>query len=395
MSGKRLLQLNVTANWGSTGKIAEEIGHAAMARGWESMIAYGRYMNQSQSKLVKVGNRFDVYAHYARHRLFDREGLGSARATRRLIERIKEYNPDIIHLHNIHDHWLNYPLLFQYLATIDAPIVWTFHDCWAFTGGCPHFDKIKCYNWRDNGCSEKCPLKHSRSANNLALRKKSLEAIGGRLTVICVSNWLADLARQSFLKDCGCNIAVLNNGISLDSVFNVQNIRKEQLILGVSSIWNADKGLYDFFKLREFLPRVVKFALVGLTPKQISRLPDGIRGIARTNSGLELASLYNRASVFVNPTYNDSFPTVNLEALACGTPVVTYRTGGSPEAVDEHTGIVVEKGDVDALAKAISKILDNPGEFSPESCRKRAERNFDSNTQFRKYIEMYESILTK
>lgn len=395
MNAKRLLQLNVTANWGSTGKIAEGIGQAAMIHGWESMIAYGRYMNPSQSKLIKVGNQFDVYTHYAKHRLFDREGHGSARATRRLIEQIKEYSPDIIHLHNIHDHWLNYPLVFQYLATIDTPIVWTFHDCWAFTGGCPHFDKIKCYNWRDNGCSEKCPLKHSRSANNFALRKKLLKDIGGRLTVVCVSNWLAGFARQSFLKDCGCNIVVLNNGISLDTVFKIQNIQKEQLILGVSNIWNEDKGLYDFLKLRELLPPVVKITLVGLTHKQISRLPYGIQGIARTNSGLELANLYNRASVFVNPTYNDSFPTVNLEALACGTPVVTYRTGGSPEAVDEHTGIVVEKGDVNALAEAITDVMGNHQKFRADACRKRAEKNFNKNIQFSRYVDLYESILSK
>ena len=145
MKKNKLLQLNVTANWGSTGKIAEGIGLAAMARGWESTIAYGRYMNPSQSKLIKVGTQADVYAHYAKARFLDGEGLGSKRATKKLIGQIKQITPDIIHLHNIHDHWLNYSILFEFLATIDTPIVWTFHDCWAFTGGCPHFENVNCF----------------------------------------------------------------------------------------------------------------------------------------------------------------------------------------------------------------------------------------------------------
>ena len=143
----RILQLNVTANWGSTGKIAEGIGLAAMQRGWDSTIAYGRYMNPSQSHLIKVGNQIDVYAHYGKARFLDGEGLGSIGPTKKLIKRIDELSPDIIHLHNIHDHWLNYPLLFKFLASIRAPVVWTFHDCWALTGGCPHFENVNCFKW--------------------------------------------------------------------------------------------------------------------------------------------------------------------------------------------------------------------------------------------------------
>ena len=377
----KLLQLNATANWGSTGKIAEGIGVAALNRGWESAIAYGRMVNPSRSKLIFAGSKSGTYLHYAQCRLFDREGLGSAAPTRRLIKAIRELNPDVIQLHNIHDHWLNYPLLFNYLAETEIPVVWTFHDCWAFTGGCAHFEGARCFEWRNNGC-EMCAHGHRRSA------------LGSRLHVVAVSRWLEDYARQSFLGESGAAFSVINNGIDVNGVFTPGNkAEKEKMILGVSNVWPAYKGLGDFVKLRQLLPADVTMTLVGLTEKQIASLPEGIRGITRTSSAEELAGLYRRASVFVNPTHNDSFPTVNLEALACGTPVVTYRTGGSPEAVDGSTGIVVEKGNVGALAEAVNRVICNPADFTAEACRSRAVSCFDKDVQFGKYIDLYDSLL--
>lgn len=198
----KLLQLNATANWGSTGKIAEGIGQAAMARGWESYIAYGRSSNPSASQLIKVGETRDVYLHYAKNRLFDAEGLGSKRATKKLIEKIEKLNPDIIHLHNIHDHWLNYPILFEYLASIDTPIVWTFHDCWAFTGGCYHFVEQNCYQWQSK--CEKCPFPKKflrREAKNFLRKTSAIQNLKNRLLIVTVSSWLNDLVSESQLKD--------------------------------------------------------------------------------------------------------------------------------------------------------------------------------------------------
>ena len=368
---------------------------AAMAHGWKSAIAYGRYMNPSQSQLIKVGNEADVYVHYARARFCDGEGLGSKRATRKLISEIETIAPDIIQLHNIHDHWLNYPLLFEYLGAVDVPVVWTFHDCWAFTGGCPHFENISCYGWRDRECREKCPLKHSHAARNLQLRHKVVNSIGSRLHIVTVSQWLANYVNQSFVYEAGASVQVINNGIDVMSTFKIRDVDKRRLILGVSNVWPVYKGLADFIELRKVLPDDVDIVLVGLSQKQIDTLPYGIKGLRRTSSPTELAELYSQASVFVNPTRNDSFPTVNLEALACGTPVVTYRTGGSPEAIDENTGLVVEKGDVNGLAHAVQYVLDNPERFSRETCRNRAVENFNKDTQFDKYISLYDRILRK
>lgn len=389
----KLLQLNVTANWGSTGKIAEGIGQAAIQRGWESVIAYGRYMNPSQSNLIKVGNKFDVYAHYAEARLFDREGLGSRGSTRTLIKQIVDLSPDIIQLHNIHDHWLNYPLLFDYLASIETPIIWTFHDCWAFTGGCAHFENADCYKWKYVACTT-CPLNHKSAKKNIATRFEAFSKIGDRFHIVTVSNWLAKYAAESIFGQMGANIGMINNGIDINNVFHPGD-SKDMMILGVSNVWPEYKGLRDFIKLREILPNDICITLVGLNKKQIESLPQGIIGISRTNNANELADLYRRAAVFVNPTYSDSFPTVNLEALACGTPVITYRTGGSPEAVDEKTGIVVEKGDFARLVDAIMKIINNPDRYSSKNCRERAVHHFNKDIQFNKYIDLYEEILSK
>lgn len=395
MNKKKLLQLNVTANWGSTGKIAEGIGLAAMVRGWESTIAYGRMMNPSQSQLIKVGSKIDPYLHYVRHRLLDQEGLGSKGATKKFIKEIDSLEPDIIHLHNIHDHWLNYPLLFDYFASIDTPIVWTFHDCWAFTGGCAHFENDNCFSWKQDQCTGNCPKKHRKAQLQFRLRKEKIGLIGSRLNIVCVSQWLADYANQSFLGGVGARTMVINNGIDINGVFTPNGRNKDRMILGVSNVWPAYKGLDDFVQLRNLLPENIKICIVGLSQEQVKTLPAGINGITRTANVAELADLYKRATVFVNPTYNDSFPTVNLEALACGTPVITYRTGGSPEAVDSETGIVIDKGEIESLAGAIMKVIDNPDLLPASACRARAEAHFDKNIQFGKYIDLYDSLSNK
>ena len=230
------------------------------------------------------------------------------------------------------------------------------------------------------------------ATRNVAERHKAFSRIGDRLHIITVSKWLANYVSQSMFVGTRASVDIINNGIDINSVFRPAG-KKEKMILGVSNVWPEYKGLGDFIKLREKLPEDVGMTLVGLNQKQIDLLPEGIRGITRTSNVEELANLYRRASVFVNPTYNDSFPTVNLEALACGTPVVTYRTGGSPEAIDENTGIVVEKGNISSLAESIIEVLNNPTKYSSQGCRKRAENHFNKNIQFGKYIDLYENIL--
>lgn len=388
----KLLQINVRSNCGSTSRIAEHIGLRAKASGWDSYLAYGRDNNPSQLKLIKIENKLSVYWHYIEAKLFDREGLSSRLATLYLVRKIKSIKPDIILLHNIHDHWLNYKILFRYLNKTSIPVIWTFHDCWAFTGHCFHFVEIGCDKWK-NQCG-KCPLKSGivdRSRQNYIL-KKNIFNKNRNLTIVPVSEWMAKFVRESYLKNK--NIQVIHNGVDTnvfrphyDTINNDGKFR----ILAVSSVWTKSKGIADIIRLRTLLPERFIITVVGLSEEQIKGFPSGIEGIRRTKNLQELVQYYSSADVFINTTYADTFPTVNLEALACGTPVITYRTGGSPEAVDEKTGIVINQGDVEALASSILSIERNP--LNSDDCRKRAVDFFDKDKCFDEYIKLFTSLI--
>lgn len=397
MDSKVLLQINVTANWGSTGKIAEDIGKIAIANGWESWIAYGRGNPTSASNLIRIGDDLDMKVHAIQSRLLDNHGLSSKEATKSFIKRIEEIKPDIIHLHNIHGYYLNYPILFEYLKRWGGPVVWTLHDIWPITGHCAYFGIDECQKWM-TGCG-KCPHLKSypksilldRSKHNYILKKEYFNSLPN-LTLVPVSNWLSKILSQSFLNDIPRK--TIHNGIDV-FIFSPHNNGHSNYILGVANVWEDRKGLSDFFKLREILPSDIDIVLVGLTNDQIERLPIGINGLTRTSSKEELASLYSSAIAFVNPTYEDNFPTVNIEALSSGTPVITYNTGGSPEAIDDKTGKVVEQGDIRTMANTVLDILNDPSLFSPFACRKRAESYFNKRTQYDLYIDLYNSLLTK
>ena len=390
-----LLQINVTANWGSTGKIAEQIGMLAMKHGWESYIAYGRMMNPSKSKLIKIGKQWDVYRHYAEGRYLDKEGLASRRPTAAFLKTIDEIMPDIVHLHNIHDHYLNYPLLFEYLAKKRIPVVWTQHDLWAVTGGCCYIPD-ECSKWKEQCCD--CMLRKGfmidRSKRNFELKKQLFGSLNS-LTIVPVSDWLGGIIKESYLKDS--QMQVIHNGIDTNlfrpqvtDIHQKYGMVGKKIVLGVASEWSRRKGLEDLLKLVKLLPKneygiIIVGKILDDTHTEISSGCNVIF-IDRTQNALELAALYSAASVFVNPTYQDNYPTTNLEAMACGTPVITYRTGGSPEAVDENTGVVVEQGNMDELKKAVLKFSE---EKLSNECRQRAEKLFDANKAYNEYIKLY------
>lgn len=368
--------------------------------GWDVYYAHGnRRVNPSQLKTISFSSIKTEYMHALKALLFNVDGLGSTRVTQKLIEQIRQIQPDVIHIHNIHGYYLNYKLLFEYLNSTDIPVVSTLHDCWNFTGHCTHFVYVNCEKWK-SGCYD-CPL---IGFSNMALidrtkynyeLKKRLFSNNKNIYIVPVSNWLGGIVKQSFLKDK--NIKVIHNGIDLN-IFKPypKDTSNKFKILGISNIWNKNKGLNDIYKLRELLPlNDFEMVLVGLSKKQIKQLPNGIIGIERTSNQQELARIYSDANVLINPTYADTFPTVNLESMACGTPVITYRTGGSPESLTESTGIVVEQGDIKGLYEAIIRIKNNSdkSKFTPEICRKHAELNFDKNSCFREYSKLFKSIV--
>lgn len=395
----KLLQINVTANSGSTGKIAEAIGQLAISRGWESWIAYGRGTPQSESRLIRIGNDWDMRWHGVETRLLDNHGLASRRTTRLFISRIKEINPDIIHLHNIHGYFINYPLLFRFLREWGGPVVWTWHDIWPMTGHCAFFGKDQCDKWKTacHECKRKtvypASLLNNRSSRNFEDKRRAFSGMKD-LTIVLVSDWLNEIRKDSFLKDT--HGVVIHNGIDLD-VFSPEPVpsKEKGYVLAVANVWTSEKGWDDIMSLRKILADDIDIIMVGLNDKQMANLPNGIKGLRRTQNLNELRSLYSNAIAFINPTWGDNFPTTNIEALACGTPVITYRTGGSPEAIDSNTGIVVEQGDVQGLKKAIETIRTSSDRFTPELCRARAEKYFNQEDRFEEYFELYEKIINK
>ena len=399
-----LLQINVTANWGSTGRIAEEIGQTAMANGWESHIAYGRRANASTSNLIKIGCKCDVYTHYLRNRLFDEEGLGSKRATHKLIERIKDLNPDIIHLHNIHDHWLNYPVLFECLANINTPVIWTIHDCWAFTGHCAYYDSAGCRRWQ-TGCYD-CPQREGHpdflfldhSTQNYAAKKKWFMSLK-EMTLVPVSNWLAGEVQKSFLGKYP--IKVIHNGIDTD-VFSPCAVDKKKfglggkfVVLGVASVWSSRKGLSDFIELRKALPEDCVIVLIGLSQKQISSLPDGIVGISRTNNVQELVEYYSMADVYINTSIEETLGLTSIESQSCGTPTIVYNATACPETISSECGFVVEPHDISRLVEIVNHIRSQGKDKYSETCRHWAVEHFNKTDRFSEYIELYENILNE
>lgn len=395
----KLLQIDSCLGILSTGKITESIARLAITQGWECLIMHGaRCVGNTIQHHYQVSSLIGEYIHYAESLLFDRHGLGSRLATKHIIGEIQEIKPDIVQLHCVHGYYINYKYLFEYLNQTNIPVVWTFHDCWAFTGHCAHFVTANCFRWKEEGCHN-CPLKSDypkalidRSERNFKL-KKSLFSANNNLHIVAVSDWLASFSKESFLGNK--NTRVINNGVNISKFRPYTKGKTGKFkIIGVASSWNKDKGLNDFYKIRVCLQTdEYEILLVGLTKQQVNQLPTGIKGITRTESIEELARLYSEADVFVNPTYADSFPTVNMEALACGTPVITYNTGGSPETIDEKTGVVVEQGDIDTLISLIKKMKDHP--LSSRNCRERAVRLYNKDDRFMDYVRLYEQLTKK
>lgn len=397
----KLLIINVTCNQGSTGKISEQVGLMMKERGWDVYYAHGaRRVNQSQLKTIPFSSIHTEYFHALKSLLFDADGLGSTKATKFLVEQIKQIKPDVIQLHNIHGYYLNIKVLFEYLNKTDIPIVMTLHDCWTFTGHCTHFVTADCNKWKQ-GCYD-CPLKFyepkkaiiDKSRRNYQL-KKTLIADNPNVHIVTVSDWMYNLVKQSMYYEH--NIHIIKNGIDLNtfrpSLCHSNN--DNFYVLGVSNVWNKDKGFYDILKLKDLLPDDIKITLVGLSQNQIKKLPSGIQGITGTSNQQELADIYSSHDVLINPTYADTYPTVNLESIACGTPVITYNTGGSPESICDATGITIPKGDIAQLAHEIIKMKVSYNKYKTyKVCREFAEQNFDSKSCFQQYISLYGNLIT-
>lgn len=416
----KVLQINQTyRNGGSTGRIAYDLLLSQKQNGIDGFVVYG----------YSDGEEFDAYslclqtntlrrkANILRTRLFDAHGFYNGHETKVLIKKIDAFKPDIIHLHNIHNHYVNVRMLFDFIKKNDIPVVWTLHDCWSFTGHCAYFDYANCDRWKTM-CRD-CPSIHEypptwffdRSSRNYKEKKDVFSGVNN-LTLVTPSKWLADLTRDSFLKEYP--VRVINNGVDTQKFKpHGENIKKQlgidgkKMLLAMATTFDRRKGTQYLKQLPEILNDDEVLVLVGLGKEQLGQfnMPRCI-GKGRTNSVDELAAYYTAADVFINPTLEDNFPTTNIEALACGTPVITFNTGGSVESVLDgesivseneiiysSVGAVVPKNDIQVMLAAVREITARGKAWYSGACREKAEECYDMNKQYTEYINLYNSIL--
>lgn len=397
----KIIEIN-SCNFGSTGNIMLNIADIAQKEGNEVYVSYpdsnSNRKKQADSDIL-IGTSLTRNIHLQIAKLTGFNGCFSVFATWRFLKKVNKIKPDIIHLHNLHNCYINLPMLFKYIKRHDIKTVWTLHDCWAFTGQCPHFVMAKCDKWKDGcyGCKQYKEYPQSdvdRTKTMYKLKKKWFTGVKNMI-IVTPSQWLADLVKRSFLSDY--TVKVINNGIDLsvfkptESTFREKyDLQNKYMVLGVASPWGERKGLDVFTELSKRLDDRYRIVLVGLSKEQKENLPPNIIGLERTANQTELAEIYTAADVFANPTREDNFPTVNIEALACGTPVVTFNTGGSAECINELCGNVTDCDDIDSFEKEIRYVCENKP-YSGENCLKRAKQ-FDMNDKFEEYVRLYEKV---
>ena len=391
----KIAQINATYGVGSTGKICLAISDLLNEKEVENYVLYS-------AQGVPGGNGISCYSkNYTKiqalkSRIFGNYGFNSMAETRKMIRELEKIGPDVVHLHNIHGHDCHLGLLFNYFRKKKIKLFWTFHDCWAFTGYCPHFDMVHCDKWKTEcySCVQRKQYSFIFDRSRELFRRKKQAFAGLDLTIVTPSQWLANQVKQSFLKDYP--VKVIHNGIDLDVFkptagdfrerYGIPTTKK--ILLGVAFGWGLRKGLDVFIELAKRLDaEKFQIVLVGTDDKVDEQLPGNIISIHRTHDQKELAEIYTAADLFVNPTREEVLGMVNIETLACGTPVLTFRTGGSPECVDETCGAVVECDDVDAMEQEIRRIMDQHP-YTAENCRQHAQY-FRARCCFEEYNELY------
>ena len=397
----KIASINICDN-GSTGKIMLDIFNQLDDS--DEKLAFVRHKYGDNDVVQRINTTFGYRVHKLLSMYFGLDEWGNYFATKKVVKELRKFKPDILHLHNIHNFTINYRILFDYIKKDNVKVVWTLHDCWSFTGGCFYFDKNNCDKWK-TGC-EKCKfLKSAGMVTNIdathklyKIKKKSFTGVKN-MTIVTPSNWLTNLAKQSFLKEY--NIVTINNGINLDNFYPQDNHkfddivdRSKKILLGVAMPFDERKGYDDFIKLSELVDsNEYQIVMVGLNDQQIQSLPNGIVGIKRTDNQKQLAELYSIAYAFLNLTYEDNFPTVNIEALSCGAPVICYKTGGATEMLSEDNAIVVDKGDyakIVEMLKNIAPLRNNNAEWIDK-----VKKHYSSKRMALDYCNIYKEMMGK
>ena len=394
----KIAQINTTCGMGSTGKICLSISKLLQDNEIDNRVYYSE-SHTDYPYAIRYATKFDLKFGALRSRMIGNYGFNSRLATKKLISELKSFDPDIVHIHNIHGHNCDLRLLSKYLHTTKKKVIWTFHDCWAFTGYCTYFTALSCDKWKD-GCNH-CPQRKKYSwllDNSSKLYDLKRELFTGlELTIVTPSMWLSELVKKSFLREYPVN--VIHNGIELNTFKQRQSSIREKLgipedsvlLLGVAFDWGYRKGLDVFNKLSEILSSDYIIVMVGVDDKIRHEISDRIIKLNRTKNQIELSELYSTADIFINPTREDNYPTVNMESIACGTPVITFDTGGSPEMISEGSGIVVQPEDLEGIISAIEFLMKNKNHFK-QMCLEKATQ-FDQEICFKDYINLYYKVL--
>ncbi len=392
----KVLMINSVCGFGSTGRICTDLSDVLMENGYEVKIAYGRgnAPEKYQKISYRIGNNLGVKLNGAKARLLDNEGFNAVNATRKFLKWADSFNPDILHLHNLHGYYINVKLLFDWIKLRpNMKVLWTLHDCWAFTGHCSHFDYAGCDKWLSgcSACSQRKTYPKSYVFDNCKrnyLNKKSIFTGVKNLKIITPSNWLKSKVEQSFLNEY--EVYAINNGLDLsvfkptESDFREKNgLINKKIILGVAYGWGAKKGLNDFISLSKLISDEYRIVIVGLTDKRINKLPPNVLGIRRTDTIKKLTAIYTSADVFVNPSKEETMGLTTAEALACGTPVIVYNKTAVPEVPDEKSGIVLKENTPKAILDALEKLS-----FNSADCIARA-KTFAKEIKYKEYLSVY------
>lgn len=385
-----------SASTGGIGRLTRDVSDVLNKKGIRNYIAYGRGEVYNPERDYMFGSKAEILMHGFLTRVTDKTGVYSKRGTRQLLDFLDCIKPDIIQLHNLHGYYLNYEMLFEYIKKHNIVTVWTLHDCWAYTGHCTYYTYECCEQWKSH-CFKCTQLRKYPTCwfkgnveSNFERKKNSFTGVED-LTLVTPSKWLAGQTKDSFLKEY--RTRVIHNGIDL-KLFRVKeeydvskyHIPNKKIVLGLASTWGARKGEDDFIQLAAILPPEYIVVMVGLPNKKIKKLPDNVIGIEHTENVEELVDIYNAADIFLNLTYEDNFPTTNLEAMACGTSVLTYQTGGSPESITKESGYVVQAGDIQKVKDIIVGHKKNQQTIS--ACRENSLR-FNKNDRFNEYVDLY------
>lgn len=399
---KKILLINAVCGIGSTGRIVADLWKTLKDNGYEAKVAFGvgRGFFVDEQDQFKFNNKLGYYWHNALSRITDRAGFYSSIPTLILLHFIDRFKPDLIHLHNLHGYYINIRLLFNYIKRHNIPIVWTLHDCWAFTGHCTHFDYIGCYRWKTNcfSCPQRIEYPQSlvldRSSRNFVQKKKLLTSLD-KMSIVTPSVWLANCVKQSFLSKY--DVTSIPNGIDVTIFHPVKSDIRQRLsipnnkkiILTVANVWNEKKGFSDVIRLSRILPvNEYQVVMVGVTKPQLSLLPHSIIGIERTENINELVELYSAADIFFNPSKEETMGMVTIEALACGTPAIVYDRTAVPEAVDMNTGIIINSDNLFEIQRIIERF-----KFDAKACQQRVEESFSEDNMSARYIATYQRMI--